>query len=121
MVARFPFARAAVDRGAPAMVTIANAKPRRRSRECAVRRRGEADARAPLMRFVAASDGTDRVPSAAAPLAEPESESSAAVRTLQLLLLLTIVVPLVLGLAGGFVSYREHYAAAAAALDEADA
>jgi signal transduction histidine kinase len=73
------------------------------------------------MRFVAASDGTDRVPSAAAPLAEPESESSAAVRTLQLLLLLTIVVPLVLGLAGGFVSYREHYAAAAAALDEADA
>jgi signal transduction histidine kinase len=42
-----------------------------------------------------------------------------AIRTLRLLLVGTIVVPLVLGVVGGYFSYRESYANAAAALGEA--
>src|SRR5690242_11120696 len=45
--------------------------------------------------------------------------SFGAVQTLRVLLVGTIIVPLLLAVVGGFLSYRESYRAAATALDEA--
>src|SRR5260370_26976898 len=72
------------------------------------------------MRSVAAPSNSDDnrqpVPGAREPAERP---ASAAVRTLRLLFVGTIVVPVVLGAVGLYVSYRAHYHNAEAALAEA--
>src|SRR5690242_10212230 len=69
-------------------------------------------------RTAAPDDPSDAAPAAVTP--EPRGQSAfGAVRTLRVLVVGTIIVPLLLGTVGGFFSYRASYQAAATALDEA--
>src|SRR3979490_1343990 len=72
------------------------------------------------MRYTAApnSSGDAQSPDAEEP-APRKAAAFGAVRTLRVLLIGTIIVPLLLAAIGGYVSYRASYQAAAAALAEA--
>jgi signal transduction histidine kinase len=73
-----------------------------------------------VMRSTAAPDRPDDTASSASDKAAfPNKAAFGAVRTLQVLFVGTIIVPLLLGAVGGYVSYRASYAGAAAALAEA--
>ena len=67
-------------------------------------------------------NGFDAAPAPAAPRRESRIEARfGAIRTLRLLLIGSIVVPLIVGLAGAFFAYRSNYERAVAALTEAAA
>jgi len=73
-----------------------------------------------LMRYTAAPNSSDEaVPPAPGKAASPNKAAFGAIGTLRVLLVGTIIVPLLLGAVGLYVSYRASYAAAAAALAEA--
>src|SRR5947207_9257865 len=73
-----------------------------------------------VMRSTAAPDRPDDKASPASDkAASPNKAAFGAVGTLRVLLVGTIIVPLLLGAIGGYVSYRASYAGAAAALAEA--
>jgi two-component system NtrC family sensor kinase len=72
------------------------------------------------MRYTAAANSSDDAMSpASGKAASPNKAAFGAIRTLRVLLVGTIIVPLLLGAVGLYVSYRASYAAAAAALAEA--
>src|SRR5260370_595135 len=73
-----------------------------------------------LMRYRAAPNSPgDAVPLAAGKQGPRNEAASGAIRTLRVLLVGTIIVPLLLGVVGGYFSYRASYDRAAAALAEA--
>src|SRR6266852_3750787 len=72
------------------------------------------------MRSMAAPNNSGDTKSPEAEKSAPRSAAAfGAIRTLRVLLVGTIIVPLLLGAVGLYVSYRSSYAAAAAALAEA--
>ena len=72
------------------------------------------------MREKAAPDTSDDAMSPASGKAAPQNEAaSGAIRTLRLLLVGTIIVPVLLGAVGGYFSYRASYEGAAVGLAEA--
>src|SRR5438093_13438580 len=73
-----------------------------------------------LMQDTAATGGSDAtIAPASGDAASARDASSGAIRTLKLLLLGTIIVPLLLGVVGAYLSYQASNQAAAAALAEA--
>ena len=72
------------------------------------------------MRPMAAPDSSaDAVSPASGKERQPNKAAFGAIRTLRVLLVGTIIVPLLLGAVGGYLSYRSSYAGAAAVLAEA--
>src|SRR5579863_1996749 len=73
-----------------------------------------------LMRSRAAPSSSDEAssPASARPAIRQET-ASGAIRTLKVLVVGTVIVPLLLGVAGAYLSYRASYERAAAALAEA--
>jgi signal transduction histidine kinase len=73
-----------------------------------------------LTRYTAAPNRSDdaMAPASGGPASRRDA-AFGAIRTLQVLLVGTIIVPLLLGAVGGYFSYRASYHSAAAALDEA--
>ncbi len=71
------------------------------------------------MRYVAAPNSSGDARSASENPAAPNETASGAIRTLRVLLVGTIIVPLLLGAFGGYFSYQASYHAAEAVLAEA--
>jgi signal transduction histidine kinase len=72
------------------------------------------------MRYMPAPNGSDNAPSPQSNTPVSRNEAGfGAIRTLRVLLVGTIIVPLLLGAAGGYFSYEASYRGAAAALAEA--